>query len=726
MTNGNSVRLRWGRVWLPMLLVLLLGLIVYGNTWRSPFVFDDIHMLVEEPARRTLYFSVDRWFGTRTLPVFTFDLNYYLGELNVVGYHAVNIGIHLITSLAMFWLGYLLSSVVYKTRVIKLRKIELSNHLFFALLVAFIFVAHPVQTQAVTYIVQRLASMATMFYVLALLFYVKFRLSIEAQHMKIWGGLSIAASLAAMHSKEIAITLPVAIVLMEILFFASRYQGKHWWKFGIDWRKAVRRIPFLLPWIITIIVIPGYLLGVRDLMFRSTLESSSVAEEAFLDMVNVRRVVNVSAETVEISRTTYLLTQLNVVRKYWQLIVWPVNQNIDHDVPLTDNLVNWPTLTSLLLHVSLWVLALIFFIRGRPMAAFGLLFFYLALLPESSIFPIIDVMFEHRLYLPMVGVVLLVGDFGQALLQERSVWGRRIKVTDWIVVMLAFVLVVTLSVATFRRNSVWKDGVTLWTDATNKSPNKARPYNNLGKAYLDKRMFDKAEELYLKELEVDPDSVSAHNNLGSIYGVLGKYEQAFEEINKAIELRPDHDAAFNNQGNIYMLQAQYDKAEESYRTSIELNPQDAGVWRNIGDVLVRQGQYIEAVEAYKKAVELVPGKALWHSKLGAALGASGNNEEAKKELQTAISLDPNMASSYSNLGNVFATEGSYDDAIKAYVVYLQITPKDTGVMNNLAKVFIQKGNNQKALEIFRAVLEVAPENQEARNYVDKILSSGQE
>jgi protein O-mannosyl-transferase len=719
MLNKENVNLRWRRAWVPLLMVLVLGLLVYSNTWKSPFVFDDIHTIVEQEARRTLDFSIERWFGTRTLPVFTLDLNYYMGELNVIGYHAFNIGVHLVSSMAMFWLSYLLSSVVYKTRVVRVGKLEISNHLFFAMVVSMFFVAHPIQTQAITYIVQRLASIAAMFYILALLFYVKFRLSTETTYMKIWGGLSIAASLAAMHSKEIAVTLPVAIVMMELFFFVPINNDRSWWKFKIDWRQAVKRIPYLLPWIITIIVIPAYMLEIKELVFKPELTSENVSQATLKDKVSLRRITNVSAETVEIPRDTYLLTEINVVRKYWQLIIWPAGQNLDHDVRLVTNLRNWPTAASLLLHVSLLLSSLVLFIKGRRMFAYGLCFFYLAILPESSIIPIIDVMFEHRLYLPMLGVALIFGDLGQILLKIKKL---RIKDTDWLVVILVSCVLMALAVTAFNRNGVWKDEVTLWTDSTTKSPNKARPYNNLGKAYLDKRMFDKAEELYLREVEIDPDSVSGHNNLGSIYGVLGRYEEALAEINRAIELRPDHDAAFNNLGNIYMLQTEYDQAEQAYQTSIELNSRDAGVWRNLGDVLARQEKYTEAVEAYRQAINLVPGKALWHSKLGAALGAIGNSEEAKTELLIAIKLDAKQFNAYSNLGNVYATEGNFDEAAKAYVTYLQATPTDTGVMNNLAKVFIQKGMNQKALEVFNQVIKIDPENAEAILYIDKIKS----
>lgn len=718
MKSGEQVRIRWGRMWVPMAVILIGGLIVYSNTFKSPFVLDDIHTIVEEEARRTLYFSIDRWFGTRALPIFSFDLNYYFNGLNVSGYHAVNIGIHLISSISVFWLAYELSAAIYKTKVFKLKRWRFTNHLFLAQMAGLLFALHPIQTQAVTYIVQRLASMATMFYVLALWFYVRFRVSHTKRDRQIWGGLSLATTLAAMHSKEIAATLPVAVLFIEVMFFIRRLKETRKGKEGRNWRAAAKSSLVVIPWLITIIVIPAYMLEVRDLFLRVESEPSSMAGDTILDKVNPRKIATVSAETTKISRKTYLLTQVNAIRTYWRLIVWPSGQNIDHDYPLTLTFKNKETLLSLLLHITLLSGAAIAGIKGRRLLGFGILFFYLAMLPESSIIPIIDVFFEHRLYLPMVGAVLAAADVGQWIMERLAGKGKHGE-GAWMITLICLALIVTLGGLTFARNRIWKDEVTLWSDAQAKSPNKARPHNNLGKAYLDRRMFDKAEELYKRELEIDAKSVSAHNNLGSIYGVQGKYEEAISEINKALEIKPDHDAAFNNLGNVLMMQEKLTEAEEAYNKSIGLNTKDAGVYRNLGDVLAKQGKYEQAAEAYKKAVEMVPTQALWHSKLGAAYGALRRTKEAKAELEKAIQLDPKMASAYGNMGNVLAEAGDYQEAARAYIVYLQLNPKDTAVMSNLAKVFMRLDNQQKAQEIWQAVLEIEPGNEEAKKYLNK-------
>lgn len=683
-------------------------------------MLDDIHTIVEEDARRTLYFTVERLFGNRSLPIFSFDLNYYFNGLNVSGYRAVNIGIHIISSIGVFWLAYWLSVRVYKTRIITLGQAQVSNHLFLAELAGLFFAVHPIQTQAVTYIVQRLASMAAMFYILALWAYVKYRLSLDARSQKIWAGLSLAATIAAMHSKETAITLPIIILLLEILVFTLSGKKQKWWRVNMDWRSLVRRIPLVTPWLLTILIIPAYSLEVRDLLWHIESEPSSMAGDTFLDKVNIRKISSVSAETTQIPRQTYFLTQINVVRTYLRLVAWPSGQNIDHDYPLTVRIRDKATIASFVLHVVMMLTALIFWKRRRRIAALGILFFYIALLPESSFIPIVDVMFEHRLYLPMVGAALFVGDMGQLLLERV---GFRVKQRAWAevaVIGISTILIFSLAVAGYVRNRTWKDEISLWTDATQKSPNKARPHNNLAKAYLDRQMFDRAEEMYKRELEIDPNSVSGHNNLGSIYGVQGKYEEAIKEIQQALAKNPNHDAAYNNLGNVLMLQGKLVESEEAYDKSIALNTKDAGVYRNLGDVLAKQGKYEKAVGAYQQAVSMVPDQPLWHSKLGAALGALHRTKEAKAELEIAIKLNPQLANAYSNLGNVLADEGDYNEAAKAYATYLQITPNDTVVMNNLAKIFIRLENPQKAQQVWQAILKIDPDNTEAKNFISKM------
>jgi hypothetical protein len=422
-------------------------------------VFDDIGAIVNDPGQHIIKWTRGYMLRTRVLPYLTFDLNYRFGRLNTVGYHIVNIIIHLTNAIVVFFLGYYLSRKALKTTVFKVCNYFVTNHWLMGLLMGLLFAVHPIQTQGVTYVVQRLASMTTLFYLLALLGYVKYRLSVSKWGV-IWALLSILTAVMAMHSKEIAVTIPAAIVMIEIFFF----------KF------TLRRIPKLLPWLLLVFIIPSYLSPYSELRLimpwlgegDSNLVNSAVG---FWDS---------STETDTISRSDYFFTQLNVVRTYTRLLWLPIGQNLDYDYPLSNSLFELKTVLSLLEHLFFIGLAVWLFVKKRKFISFGILFFYLALSVESSFFPIKDIIFEHRLYLPMFGFVMIVGGLMQWLLEvfkDKRV--GQVKGTDIVLSVLALLLVV-LAVSTYLRNSVWETETTLWTDIVTKSPDKPRPHNNLG------------------------------------------------------------------------------------------------------------------------------------------------------------------------------------------------------------------------------------------------------
>ena len=547
---------------LSLALIAVVGLVIYSNTFNSPFVFDDIGAIVNNPDRRQLDLSLANWFGKRAIPYLTLDLNYYLGELNLFGYHLVNIAIHVITAWGVGGLTYCLSKAVHKTSTWQIGRVTVENHQGLALAAGLLFVAHPIQTQAVTYIIQRLASLATLFYVGALFFYAKFRLA-KNRWGWLWAALSLVSTWLAMNSKEIAITLPVAIAGLEGFFFSRR------------WFLFLRRIPKLLPWLIMIVVIPMYMTNIfsglwSEKEFFNEQNTEPIRKlggglglvEEWKEEATVKEAIQVlmpsTAETDDISRKDYLLTEFNVIRTYIRLLVLPIRQNLDYDYPISSSLFEVRTMLSLLFLLTVLGGAVVTFFKGLRMAAGGIFFFFLALSVESSFFPIKDVIFEHRLYLPMVGFVLFAAGLGQWVIAR---WGDK-KQTLRIVVGTAGVVLIVLMGATYARNRVWSSEISLWEDIAEKSPGKSRPHNDLGRGYLREGRLEEAAEEYRKELEIDPMSSSAHNNLGSIYGQWGKFSEAKEHILKAIEINPNHIEHYLELARTYKFMKRWDLMKE--------------------------------------------------------------------------------------------------------------------------------------------------------------------
>ncbi len=616
-----------------LLVIVVVGGLAYSNTLVAPFVFDDIHAIVTNGEIRRLPPTAAEWFHQRSLPHVTFTLNYLAGGYNVFGYHLVNIAIHLLAAWVVFWLSFLLASQAVASLVVaRFRSVRLTNHLVIALVAALIFVVHPVQAQAVTYIVQRLSSLTALLYVLALATYVKFRTSPAAAVRVLWAAASLSAAVLAMHSKEISITIPAAIVLLEVMFFSS------------SWQRFKRRIPFLIPWLLTFFIIPFYLLGGVQLL------RGQLSGEQFVAGLTPSGAIGAAAETRTIPRATYLLTQFNVIRTYLRLLVLPIRQNIDYDYPLSYTLFDLRTALSLLLIISLLAAAVVLWRKTYRICSFGILFFFLTLLPESSVVPITDVIFEHRLYLPLVGVALIAAYLITIMLayaRAHTLW-KAISAAH-LAAAVSVLLIVALAAATYARNAVWRDAIGLWQDAVSKSPYKARVHKSLGDAYMDGKQYQEAKTELARALALDPRYEGVHENLGVIYSQEGNFQQALAEFEQELALYPDNLGARNNVALMYLA----------------------------------QDRLPQAAVVYQELFKLRPSQAEWHSNLGVVYRRQGLLERAIGEFEQALVYDPSYVAAYINLGNVLRQQGRFGEARAAYAKAIEIDPNNTVAQRGL-------------------------------------------
>jgi len=390
----EEIKVKAGKDWLWTLLsllsIIILGAIVYSNTLNATWHFDDSVVVTENWSLRDLRGNFNTIFSAnRSVGFFTFALNYYFNKLNVTGYHVVNILIHIVNAL----LVYSLVMLTLKTPAMVKSRLA-SQARFLALASGLIFVSHPIQTQAVTYIAQRFASLATLFYLLSVVFFAKARLSIgrgkaflSPLHL-VWYSLSLFSAFCAMHTKEIAFTLPCIICLFEFFFFDSSS------------RSLTKRLLYLLPFILTFAIIPANM-GLF----------SKVQAKPLGDIIGeIREQVQ---ETPLISRKDYLLTQFNVIVTYIRLLFLPMNQNLDYDYPIARSFFQFPTFLSFLFLLVLVILAVYLFLKDYRFISFATFWFFITLSVESSIIPIRDVIFEHRVYLPSVGFVMIMAVFLQ-------------------------------------------------------------------------------------------------------------------------------------------------------------------------------------------------------------------------------------------------------------------------------------------------------------------------
>jgi len=559
-------------LYLRLLLIVTAGLLAYSNTFRFPFIFDDAPNIINNPAvtdfnaarfREALHFR--RGFG-----LITFQLNYLLSGTAVFSYHLVNLLIHITTALLLYGLVTQLFKTPYWERCSTATDRELPLPFFTALL----FVAHPLQTQAVTYIVQRFASLATLLYFAAMVCYLKGRNGQQRSgrvfcRSSLWLFPALSAGLLAVYTKELAYTLPLMLVLVELLFF--------------DLSRS-RLIKLLLAAVAALTALLAWLFS------EGTLPADIIAR---LDETT-------RVQTI-ISRGDYLLTQFRVICTYLRLLFLPVNQNIDHNFTLSHSLMEWRVLLAVLLLMAILLLAL-YLVRvsasGNPhyrLIAFGILWFFLTLSIESSVFPIIDLIFEHRIYLPSAGFFLATVTF---ILQygsrQQSLLARQRTVT--VLLLVSLLLLAT----TWKRNLVWADEVTLWEDAVSKNPYSSRAWNNLGGVLITRKDGDKALRALIRSVELDPSRADAMNNIGIALDLMGAYRDRF---NRTKEMFRDPLAVqgetvnrwlgdvYNNLGLAYELTGNLPKAAENYRNAIGYYPALGIAYFNLGIVSVAMGDY---------------------------------------------------------------------------------------------------------------------------------------
>ena len=582
----------------PCILTVIV-LLIYSQVFYSPFVLDDTDNIVDNLRIKDLSNLLD-FSGSRYVSYLSFALNYYMGGLNTFGYHVTNIVIHIINGI----LVYALVCLTFRTPALGDNLSAGKPRFFSSHVVAFIsaviFISHPIQTQAITYITQRFASLATLFYLLALVLYIKARLlQVEREGKKEFAFstlpmtfyvFSLISTILAMKTKEISFTLPFVLMLYEFAFFTTTSRNR-----PLGERINRKKIYPLLPFLLSLLIIP---------------------------LSRIDAGVSIGDVSESVGRVSYLLTQFRVIVTYLRLLVLPVNQNLDYDYPVYDSFFDYPVLLSFLFLLSVFVLVLYLFFQSRKkgsryglLISFGFLWFFITLSIESSIVPLLNLIFEHRLYLPSVGFFIasttaLCGGFqwvGERWLVAGG--GETQKGVNGVLLsffLCAIVVTSSLSVATYRRNLVWKDDFTLWSDAVAKSPNNARPHVNLGVAYYNRGSKDNAIAEYLKALELKPDAAMAHLGLGRVYADKGRLHEARKEYKIALELEPDFVQAYNNLGNIYLIQREFSLAVQQYEEALRLNPDNIEVYYNLALAYEEIGSTEAAMKHYRAFIKMAP------------------------------------------------------------------------------------------------------------------------
>jgi protein O-mannosyl-transferase len=690
--TGNKTYYLFG-----LAIIILLGIIIYSNSFKCSFQFDDEASIFNNASIRNLS-DVKAWWNSypsRPFSILTFAINYHFDKLNVWGYHLVNLVIHLINACLVWWLTLL----IFLTPSMKDKEIVRDRKVI-ALFTALLFLSHPLATQSVTYIVQRMASMVAMFYLLSLALYVYGRLLNKSNITKylLFTG-SLISAILAMLTKENAFTLPLAIVLFEIFFLRTR-------KFVIKFKDY--RVILLLAVSLSLIIL-------LFIMFSGSILATLPPSGGY---------------TYNLTALNYLFTQFSVIVKYLQLLILPIHQNLDYDYPISYNLFEMRTLLCLLLLLSSIVLAIYLFRKNR-IISFAIFWFFLTLSIESSFIPIRDVIFEHRTYLP---------SFGFFLILSTSIYLLLWKKYKYFAISVLMIIIISNSFLTFERNKVWKDPSTLWSDVILKSPHKNRGWRNRGNFYRDlaikyeaqqnnilaKKMTDLAFNDYSQLVELLPEA-TAYVSRGRIYFKRNDFNKAYEDFTSAIKLNPKYAEAFSNRAAVLYNIGEWQKAISDYSKAIEMDSNYIDIFTNRGNAYENLKEWEKAIADYTQAIKISPKNDIIYYNRGIAYEKINQIDKAYDDFSKAIEINPKSFTSFVSRGYINWKHNQYDKAISDFSKAIEINPKLTTAYYNRGVVYAKLSQWNMAIDDYSKVIELDPNFKDAyssRDIAYKKLNNG--
>jgi len=704
--------------WISVIILFVIALFAYGiYSFRVPLVFDDLQTIQRNTSVR---FGEFYWnlLSARSVLYLTFTLNYLWSGQEVWSYHLVNFLLHLVNGFFIFLLG---------ERIFGLAGLDALRSRQYATLAAAFFLIHPVQTESVTYISSRSELLSTCFYLTGFLVYVFW----PKEKIGFLCSLAVAVPyFFGLGSKETVITLAATIFLYDFLFLSKA-----------DFRALLTRWRFYAI----------YLLGCTAAIY-------------YLLTTALRNTVG-SSVSVNLSWWHYFLTELRVIVRYVRLVFLPIGLNLDYDFRPSTSPLELSVIGSFVFLCGIAWLG--WWLRRRaPVFSFSIFWFFITLAPTSSVVSIVDVIFEHRLYLPLVGVCMsfpfFVDYVREKLKQRYSISGTTLR--------YATVILLVLLVGTIQRNYVWSDEVRLFTDVVQKSPDKERPHNALAWAYYKRGEFNKAIEVMSAGLQRVPDKDSKFSDmLGNLYLKTGQYDRAVELFRKSTETFTGDQLtiAWNNLGVSYLYmwndlqarRAQLSAAEFAARTEqvlkpavdafskvLELDPGMAQVvdeyvnamsYRGKGSeieaaaierlrqkeefndvytvakVAFNRNDWLRADEYFERAEKLRNDVKILYFNHGYALDQLKQDDRAIDKYIQAIRLDPIFIEAHHNLGLIYLRKSDFNKAADAFAEVLRQDPKHVSSNLNLARIYMTKGDKTAARSYLRTVLEVSPGDQQA-------------
>lgn len=644
----------------PVAIIVAAALAAYANTFHVPFLFDDVSSIVDNPTIRQLWPPgqalsppSDWGFTVSGRPVlnYSFALNYAVSGVHVWSYHAFNLLIHIFAGLLLF--GLVRRTLGRPPLAAQFG--EYSRPL--ALVIAALWTLHPLQTESVTYVAQRAESLMGLFFLLT--FYA-FARSLESPRPGRWRTVSFVACLLGVGTKEVTVLAPLLVFFYDRTFVAGGFRAAWQHRRWVHLSLAATWLPLAV--------------------LLATTGGNRGGTAGF---------------NVGISWTGYWLTQFEAITRYLALSLWPHPQIFDYGkIVVTD------------LGAALWwaipvaalVGATLLAVWRWPVAGFLGAWFFTLLAPTSVVPGTLQMIVEHRMYLPLAAVVAFSVGLAARWFGSRSA------------VAIGAGLALVAGLLTIQRNQVYRDETTMWQDVLAKRPANARAQNNLGLALYHQGKFEAAVTRYRESVRLDPSDAHAHYNLGLALMSSGHAADAIAPFAEAIRILPYFFSAHLNLGIVLAKLGRPEDALPHFMEALRYDPSPADTHFQLGVALAQLGRWPEAIQHYAQAVELNPSYAEAHSNWGVALVQINSASEAVGHFEAALRINPDLADAHFNLGLAYASLGRSADALAQYLDTVRLNPQHVDAQLNLGIALAQAGKLPEAIGHLEQAVQLRPDS----------------
>lgn len=659
---------------LASIALVLAVVLAYGNALETPFIFDDLEAVRENPSIRTLrswqifapppHVSV----SGRPLANASLALNYAWSGPDPRSYHVFNLVVHALAALTLFGLLRQTFAPIFVGPEDELGDRHETNEVpplprratEAAFAAALLWALHPLQTEAVTYIVQRTESLMGLFYFLTLYAFVRGRFP-----------LAVVACACGMATKEVMVTAPLVVLLYDRTFLAKSWSE-------IFARRGRFYAALAGTWIVLAVLVlkTGDRAGTAGLVGGATWWG-------------------------------YALGQVSALLHYLRLVVWPHPLVLDYGLYRPPE---WSALVRPVLMLAVVSGVVIWAVRGRPRAAFAAIAFLLILAPTSSVLPIVtEPIAERRLYVSLAAVTAAVAIASAQLLGRRGV----------VAVIMAALAGGGL---TFARNRDYAHERTLWEKNVAAVPDNPRAHYSLALTRVATNDPVAAERHFRAALALQPNYLGARHGYATLLTTLGRSAEAAAELNAILRVQPDDFVALCGLGNLAFARGELPTAIALFERAIRVQPDSADAHNNLGAVYYEAGDALAARRHEEIALRLRPDFAQAHYNLGNALGRLGLADAAQAAYLNALLFRPHYPEAHNNRGNLFSRAGRFAEAAQAYTRALELDPNYAEAHVNLASALERTGNRAGAIEHYRAALRLIPEHAYSRQHLEALLN----